>query len=360
MNIIFFTSKRFFILFVFFFSIISLSSCGRGDNGGNTDDNSTLANLLINSEIVGKSSSFPDGDGSGTVNFTVSATNATSYKILIGSETFTSSNGKFTYNFNTPGTNNYTIYVSAYRGDKYISSSTNINVYKAPTQLWSDEFNTDGVPNPNNWGYDTGNNNGWGNNELEYYTNRQENAYVSNGTLKIVLKKELYQGFNYTSARLQSKGKFSFKYGRVDIRAKLPSGGGTWPALWMLGDNITTAGWPACGEIDIMEHVGNQLNKIFGTLHHPNHSGGNADGGTTNISNATTEFHIYSLDWSPTQIKFYVDNQLFYTFANNSSLPFNQNFFFIMNVAMGGNFGGSVDPNFTSSSLEVDYIRVYQ
>lgn len=346
-----------FLLTLFF----TFSACGRSADGtGGTDDNATPSNLIINAEIVGKSTSSPDGDGSGTVNFTVSANNATSYKILVGSETLTSTNGKFSYNFTTSGTNTYTVYVSAYRGDKFISGNTNITVYKAPQLLWSDEFNTDGLPNSNNWGYDTGNNNGWGNNELEYYTNRQENAFVSNGTLKLVLKKETYQGFNYTSARLLSKGKFSFKYGRVDIKAKLPAGGGTWPALWMLGDNISSAGWPACGEIDIMEHVGNQLNKIYGTVHHPNHSGGNADGGTVNIANATTEFHLYSLDWSPSQIKFYVDNQLFYTFANNSSLPFNQNFFFIMNIAMGGNFGGAVDPNFTSSTMEVDYVRVYQ
>lgn len=354
-------SKQFLLSTFFSLFLLVLASCGRSDDGGgSSEDNTTLSNLNISSEIVGKSASFPDGDGSGTVNFTVSATNATSYKMLIGSETLSSTTGKFSYNFSTPGTNTYTVIVSAYRGDKFISGNTTVTVYKAPTQLWSDEFNTDGFPNSNNWGYDTGNNNGWGNNELQYYTNRQENAFVSNGTLKIVLKKEAYQGFNYTSARLLSKGKFSFKYGKVDIRAKLPAGGGTWPALWMLGDNISTVGWPACGEIDIMEHVGNQLNKIYGTVHHPNHSGGNADGATVNIPNVTTEFHVYSLDWSPTQIKFYVDNQLFYTFANSSSLPFNQNFFFIMNIAMGGNFGGAVDPNFNSSTMEVDYVRVYQ
>ena len=357
----FIVSKHFLLSSFFSVFLLILASCGRsGDGGGNSEDNTALSNLIINSEIVGKSASFPDGDGSGTVNFTVSATNATSYKMLIGSETLSSTTGKFSYNFNTPGTNSHDIFVSAYRGDKFISGKTSVTVYKAPTQLWSDEFNTDGFPNPNNWGYDTGNNNGWGNNEVQYYTNRQENAYVSNGTLKIVLKKEAYQGFNYTSARLLSKGKFSFKYGRVDIRAKLPAGGGTWPALWMLGDNISTVGWPTCGEIDIMEHVGNQLNKIYGTLHHPGHSGGNGDGATINIPNVTTEFHVYSLDWSPSQIKFYVDNQLFYTFANSASLPFNQNFFFIMNIAMGGNFGGAVDPNFNSSTMEVDYVRVYQ
>ena len=339
-----------------FFSFC-IASCGR-NNDENLNNN--LSDLAVNIEIIGKSSSFINGDGTGVIKIIAIAKNASSYNMRIGSDILSSQDGKFNYTANISGTNSYTIYVTAYNGDKSISSSTIVTVYKLPAQLWSDEFNTDGVPNPNNWGYDTGNNNGWGNNELEYYTNRQENAYVSNGTLKIVLKKEAYQGFNYTSARLLSKGKFSFKYGKVDIRAKLPAGGGTWPALWMLGDNISTVNWPACGEIDIMEHVGNQLNKIYGTLHHPGHSGANGDGATVNIPNVTSEFHLYSLDWGPSQIKFYVDNQLFYTFANNSSLPFNQNFFFIMNVAMGGNFGGAVDPNFTSSTLEVDYIRVYQ
>lgn len=346
------------ILILGMFSLIFSISCSRSNVDSNS--NNTLSSLTINVDIIGASTSNPNGDGTGAFKITTKANNATSYSMRIGADVFSSKDGIFNYTTNISGTNSYTIYVTAYNGDKSISSSTIVTVYKLPAQLWSDEFNTDGVPNPNNWGYDTGNNNGWGNNELEYYTNRQENAYVSNGTLKIVLKKEAYQGFNYTSARLLSKGKFSFKYGKVDIRAKIPSGGGTWPALWMLGNNIDSVGWPACGEIDIMEHVGNQLNKIYGTVHHPNHSGGNADGATVNIPNVTTEFHIYSLDWSPTQIKFYVDNQLFYTFTNNANLPFNQNFFFIMNVAMGGNFGGAVDPNFSSSTMEVDYVRVYQ
>jgi beta-glucanase (GH16 family) len=119
-------------------------------------------------------------------------------------------------------------------------------------------------------------------------------------------------------------------------------------------------GWPACGEIDIMEMVGNKPNVILGTVHHPNHSGGNADGGSTTITNASTEFHTYSLDWSASSIKFYVDDKLFYTFANNSSLPFNKDFFFIMNIALGGNLGGTIDPAFTTATMEVDYIRVYQ
>lgn len=227
--------------------------------------------------------------------------------------------------------------------------------------FWAEEFDKDGAPNPAVWGYDIGNgDNGWGNSEKEFYTNRPENIIIKDGILKITAQKESYSGFNYTSSRIQSMNKFSFTYGRVDIRAKLPSGGGTWPALWMLGSNIQTVGWPACGEIDIMENKGNEPNKIYGTMHHPNHSGANGDSGNTTITNPSTEFHIYSVDWSASTIKMYVDNKLYYTFNNNSSLPFNKDFFLILNVAMGGNFGGAIDPNFVSSSMEVDYIRIYK
>jgi beta-glucanase (GH16 family) len=228
-----------------------------------------------------------------------------------------------------------------------------------PVLIWSDEFNTDGLPDASKWGYDLGAG-GWGNNEAEYYTSRAENAVVINGSLRITAKKESYSGSSYTSARLLTKDKFSFTYGKVEIRAKLPVGGGTWPALWMLGSDISTVNWPACGEIDIMEHLGNDLNKIYGTLHYPGRSGGNADGGNRIITNATTEFHIYSLEWSASEIKILVDGQLVHSKANSAGIPFNHNFFLICNVAMGGNFGGTIDPNVTSASMEVDYIRVYQ
>jgi len=230
----------------------------------------------------------------------------------------------------------------------------------ADSLIWSDEFETSGVPDPAKWGYDIGNGKGWGNNELEYYTSRPENVIVANGKLKIMAKKESFNGSAYTSARLLSKGKFSFKYGRVEVRAKLPAGIGSWPAIWMLGGNISTVGWPACGEIDIMEHRGKDLNKIFATLHYPGHSGENGNGSTTMISNASTAFHKYSLDWSEDSINMYVDDQLYHTVANNSSIPFNQDFFFILNLAIGGNFAGAVDPNLTSETMEIDYIRVYK
>lgn len=240
--------------------------------------------------------------------------------------------------------------------------------------VWSDEFDTNGVVNANNWFHQTqlpaGGN--WYNNEAQHYTGLQTNSFVDAGFLNIVAKKENFtdQGVTkgYTSARLNSK--FSFKYGRIDVRAKIPVESGTWPAIWMLGKNVNedggyydatygTTNWPACGEIDIMEHVGNQPNEIHGTLHYPGHFAGNGDTSSVTISNVASEFHIYSVDWRAEAIRFYVDGKLFKTFVNSSSLPFNKNFFLIFNVAMGGGFGGAIDPAFAQSSMEIDYIRVY-
>jgi len=341
------------------FVLISCSSESGSSGGGGTGTSNTPSNLVVSAVVVGTSIQNPNGDGSGAVSFNISATNATSYKILLGNgEVKDITNGVFTYTYTASGTSTYTVYVSAYNGAKFVSTSISVTLYVAPTALWSDEFNTDGAPNSSNWGYDLGAG-GWGNNESQNYTSRTDNVKVENGVLKIIAKKESYQGSNYTSARLLSKGKFSIKYGKIEFRAKLPSGGGTWPALWMLGDNISAAGWPACGEIDIMEHVGNDLNRIHGTLHYSGRSGGNADSASKVISNATSEFHIYSIDWRADSIKFYIDNQLFKTFVNSANVPFNQNFFLIMNCAIGGNFGGTIDPNFVSSTFEVDYVRVY-
>ena len=164
----------------------------------------------------------------------------------------------------------------------------------------------------------------------------------------------------YTSARIKTEGLQEFTYGRVEARAKLPTGGGTWPAIWMLGANFPEVGWPASGEIDIMEHVGNQQNVIFGSTHDPNNSGGNARTGSTTVAGVSNEFHIYEIEWTNTQIKFAVDGNVYHTVTNDGSLPFNEDFFFIMNVAMGGTFGGAIDAAFTASTMEIDYIRMYQ
>lgn len=229
------------------------------------------------------------------------------------------------------------------------------------TLIWSDEFDVDGLPCNGNWSYDLANGNaGWGNGEQQYYTDRAENAKVEGGFLKITAKREMFAGSEFTSARIRTQDKFDFKFGRVEVRAKLPTGGGTWPAIWMLGADLATNPWPGAGEIDIMEHVGNQQDRIFSTLHFPGNSGGDGIGSSTVVNGVSDEFHIYGVEWSETDIRFSVDGTVFYVFPNDPSFPFDKEFFLIMNVAMGGNFGGTIDPNFTESTLEVDYIRVFQ
>jgi beta-glucanase (GH16 family) len=259
-----------------------------------------------------------------------------------------------------PASGNYKVNVIAKStSGQTISKSIDVSVTVAQSLIWSDEFDQPGAPNPAKWNYDIGAG-GWGNQELQNYTNRTDNAIVSNGTLKIIAKKENLGGSAYTSARLLTKDKFSFKYGKIEVRAKMPVGAGTWPAAWMLGANINTVNWPNCGEIDIVEHKGSDLNKIYGTLHFPGNFGGNAVGGTRIISGATTEFHVYSCEWTALSIKFFVDGTQYFSFANNNTLPFNQNFFVLLNLAMGGTFGGPVDAAFNSATYEVDYVRVYQ
>jgi beta-glucanase (GH16 family) len=337
------------ILFCFFIS----AGCKKSKN-----TTAAPSDLVINAVV--------STDGSGSVAFTATAVNAVSYFYEFGNgDGATTLSGTTNYKYLLSGTNTYTVTVTA-KGSTGLTiiKSIQITVTKVVSLLWSDEFNTDGVPDAAKWGYDLGdgcpNNCGWGNNELEWYTNRPENVTVQGGVLKIKAIKESFSGKAYTSTRMLTKDKFAFTYGKVEVKAKLPAGGGTWPAIWMLGSNIGSVSWPACGEIDIMEHLGNDLNKIYGTLHYPGRSGGNADGSTKIITNATTEFHIYSVDWTTGAIKIYVDNQLFHTVVNSGSIPFNHDFFLILNVAMGGGFAGVVDPAFTNAAMEVDYIRVYQ
>lgn len=226
--------------------------------------------------------------------------------------------------------------------------------------IWSDEFNYNGLPDSNKWNYNVGGN-GWGNNELQYYTEADTlNAKVENGVLKIIARKQKKENVEYASARLLTKNKFDFKYGRIEVLAKVPAAMGTRPAVWMLGNNIDKVDWPACGEIDIMEHKGIELNKIFGTLQYPGHSGNNAYGKTLTVSTATTAFHQYAVEWDASALKFYADNELYHSVENNSSVPFNHNFFILLNIAVGGNFGGKADPLFSIDAMEIDYVRVFQ
>lgn len=225
---------------------------------------------------------------------------------------------------------------------------------------WADEFDANGAVDATSWTYDLGAG-GWGNGEVQTYTNDAANSSIADGILKITAKKE---GASYTSARINTKGKFDFKYGRVDVRAKLPVGGGTWPAIWMLGANQDAVGWPACGEIDIMEGIGNNPGFVQGALHTPSSNGDTQNKGNTTVADASSEFHVYSMNWSANQISFLVDGEIFYTYnpevKDGDTWPFDANQFLILNVAMGGTLGGTIDPAFVESSMEIDYVRVYQ
>lgn len=225
--------------------------------------------------------------------------------------------------------------------------------------VWEDDFNTDGAPNAANWTYDLGAG-GWGNGELQNYTNNAENAKVEGGSLIITAKADGNGG--YTSARLKSQGLYEFTYGRVEVKAKLPASAGTWPAIWMLGANFPTVGWPQTGEIDIMEQTGADKNTTLGTCHwFDTASASNASyGETTAVANASSEFHLYTMEWTDTAIKIYLDDAPFYELANDGSLPFNADFFLILNIAMGGTLGGTIDSSFTEDTMEIDYVKVFQ
>ena len=232
--------------------------------------------------------------------------------------------------------------------------------YEFNTLAWSDEFETDGAPDATKWTYDLGANSGWGNNELQTYTDTAENAKVEGGSLIITAKADGSGG--YTSARLKSQGLYNFTYGRVEVKAKLPASQGTWPAIWMLGSNFTSVGWPQSGEIDIMEQTGGDKNTTLGTCHwFDSASSSNASyGETTSIANASSEFHLYTVEWTEQAVKIFVDDIKFYELTNDSTLPFNADFFLILNVAMGGSLGGTVDDAFTEDTMEIDYVKVFK
>jgi beta-glucanase (GH16 family) len=231
--------------------------------------------------------------------------------------------------------------------------------------IWSDEFNSSSI-NPNIWTYDTGAG-GWGNSELEYYTSRLQNAFQAGGLLHIAARQESYNGQNYTSARLKTQGLFSCKYGRLEWRAKLPLGKGFWPALWLLGTNITTVNWPGCGEIDVVENRGSQPNTVQGSLH-----SGSDETAVYNLpdNGSVADFHTYTLDWSTNAILFYVDGHLYQSQSIWSSsvgaypAPFNQPFFIIMNIAVGGQYLGNPSQSDINTNtvfpgeMQVDYVRL--
>lgn len=241
--------------------------------------------------------------------------------------------------------------------------------------VWSDEFDYAGLPDSSKWGYDVGGH-GWGNKELQYYTERRkENARVEKGHLIIEARRDGSQGNEYTSARLVSKGKGDWTYGRFEVRAKLPSGRGTWPAIWMLPSQKSYGGdyWPDNGEIDIMEHVGFDPDVVHGSVHTKAyyHSIGTQKTSKIPVPNARTEFNLYAVEWTSKEIRWYVNGKHFFTFSNErlsqptadyKQWPFDKPFHMILNLAVGGTWGGAkgVDDSIWPQRMEIDYIRVYK
>lgn len=233
--------------------------------------------------------------------------------------------------------------------------------------IWSDEFETNGLPDQTKWTYDVGDS-GWGNNELQFYTEKDlKNARVENGILIIEARKDDSKPKGFTSARMLTRGKASWEYGYFEIKAKLPEGIGTWPAIWMLPEENKYGGWPKNGEIDIMEHVGYDPGTVHGTVHTEafNHVKGTQKGKQIQVPSFHDEFHVYAINWTEKKIDFYLDGEKYFTFENTGGdyqeWPFDQPFHMILNIAVGGNWGGQkgVDPDIWPQKLEIDYVRVY-
>lgn len=358
---------------------ILISGCDKNEDTGNPTDPSDLSVEIVSID-----------HGSGEVVLQAVATNAVEYLFYVGSsETPEESNatGLFEYRFETPGS--YIVTVRAYGisgryikvekvillspqtdpiplGRGYITPAS----YEGYLLIWNDEFNGNAI-NSDYWNYDLGDGCpglcGWGNNELEYY--RKENTWVADSVLVIEARKENYMNRLYTSSRIKTEGKFSFRYGRVDIRALLPSGQGIWPALWTLGDNISSVGWPACGEIDIMEMIGgnDRENEVHGTVHWDNGEGYASYGRSFTLGdgeyNFAEAYHVFTLIWDETSIRWLVDDHQFneIDITGNDMSEFHQPHWFIFNVAVGGNWPGSPDATTVfPQQMKVDYIRVFQ
>lgn len=232
--------------------------------------------------------------------------------------------------------------------------------------VWNDEFDQSTL-DTSKWNFQTGDGTaegipGWGNGEEQTYTNRTQNLQLENGFLKITARKESLQGKSYTSARINTQDKFSFQYGRIVVRAMLPKIAGTWPAVWMLGDNYSNVGWPRCGEIDFIEQNGQEKDKIIGTSHwFDEGSSNNAKYSTTlDFPSLTESFQKYTLVWNEAYIRMFVGSAKYYEIAINDTLPFDQPFFLLINLAMGGTLGGNINSTFLQEDFLIDYIRVYE
>jgi beta-glucanase (GH16 family) len=371
-----------FKMSIFSISLLTLVfslACSSGDS--QTDE--LPSDLVLEVAILGANDANALGDGSGKVTITARANNATKYAFRIDSgDLIESQSGTLEHQFSEIGTRSHNIAAWAYSANgKFITKTTNVEVFKSDekftTLIFADEFEYEGRPDTEKWHHQIipPDNGSWHNGELQHYTDRAENSFVSDGSLKIKAFKEqyTYQGSTkaYTSARLNSK--IAFTYGKIEVRAKLPSTAGAWPAIWTLGansnevgnyfgDKYGSVGWPLCGEIDIMEQTGWDKNSTISHFHWGdlNTKEYNDEGGETPIVNASTEYHIYALEWDGESLKTYVDDTLVYEFINGSNKPFNHEHYLLLNIAIGGNLGGEVPEDFSEGTFEIDYVRIYQ
>lgn len=371
-----------FKMSLFNISLLTLAlalSCSSGDS----DPKDLPSDLVVEVTAVGANDANPNGDGSGKVIITATAKNAAKYAFRIDTgDLVESQTGNLEHQFIKNGTHSYNIVAWAYSSNgEFVTKTVSVEIYRSDkkftTLVFSDEFEVDGRPDTQKWHHQIipPNNGSWHNNELQHYTNRPENSFVSDGTLKIKAIKEQYT-YNgstkaYTSARLNAK--FAFTYGRVEVRAKLPSQAGTWPAIWTLGadsnetgnyfgDRYGSLGWPLSGEIDIMEQTGWDKNTTISHFHWGdlNTKEYKEEGGQISISDASTEYHIFSLEWDSNSLRTYVDDRLVHTFPNGANRPFNKEHYLLLNIAMGGNLGGEVPADFSEGTFEIDYVRIYQ
>jgi len=333
--------------------------------------------------LIGADDLSPHGDGSGLVEFVATATDAVRFTFDLGNGTRVDSvSGQVQHTYDELGTNDFVVTVTAHWDTETSEEVTEtITVYRTtgelPTLVWSDEFDGDGAIDADKWHHQDvpPQDGGWFNGELQHYTARTDNSYVSDGTLKIAALDETYivhgSVREYTSARLNSK--FAFTYGRVEVRAKLPAQAGTWPAIWTLGANIDeignhfgseygSVGWPACGEIDILEQRGWDKQSTISHFHWGNTQTAayENEGGELANPTSTTDFHVYSLEWTEDHMRVMVDDQLVHELANTVERPFDNPHYLLLNIAMGGSLGGAVPDSFTQAVMEVDYVRVYQ
>ena len=362
-----------------FFLLVFSNSCSSDDSLSS----SAVSDLQVEVSVVGAKDQQPNGDGSGVFEVSATAKNAVRYAFRLNNgDLEENTNGKMKYTFSEPGTHTANVVVWAYSesGD-YINETVELTVYKSDSQftklVFSDEFENEGSPDAKKWHHQVipPNNGSWHNDELQHYTARPENSFVSDGTLKIKAIKEQYsyEGStkSYTSARLNSK--FAFTFGRVEVRAKLPSPAGSWPAIWTLGANSNEIGnyfgdqygpghWPASGEIDILEQTGWDKNSIISHYHWGDRNTGEYKntGGTASVTGTSEEYHVYSMEWTSSSIKTFIDDKLISELPNSSDKPFDHPHYLLLNIAIGGNLGGDVPESFTEGTFEIDYVRIYQ